>query len=107
MYLNAITSHQLTDKQNNKLYVDTIIAIGDTVLGNVNFNLNRKIDRFEFIKATILNRFDNNLILTKRLYKPVIIDKLITKDGRPIINDLTVTTNIENQVNDKWDANEW
>lgn len=58
MYLNATTNNNQTQlAQNYNKYIESLISIGNNVLNNTNFILDKKIDRFTFIKSKVLLQF--------------------------------------------------
>lgn len=97
MYLNVLTSSAQTECDINDVYSNTILSIGDAVLSNANYGSQYKIDRFSFIKAKTLLRFDNNLSLKNQLFKPKVIKKLIPDlaplEEQDIINNITQEIN--------------
>jgi hypothetical protein len=97
MYLHVITSRQQTEHELHHVYNASILNIGDQVLNNVNFGLTRNIDRFEFVRAKILSRFDNNLSLTHILFKPKVIKKLISTPAP--LEQQDIVNNITNEIN--------
>lgn len=111
MYLNVSNSRNITEREVKQSYTDTILGLGDSVLNNVNFGLTKTIDRFSFVTAKTLSRFDNNQSLKTILFKPKVIKKLITDisplEQQDIINNITqiVNNNFPNDgelVEDQW-----
>lgn len=64
MFLNAIASKSQTEDDLGQIYISNLIKIGDSVLNNTKFGLDKNINYLSYFKSKILLRFYNNLCVT-------------------------------------------